>query len=402
MDHSFDGFPIGRRTRFELWVLIIARISTSHQDPRSLDDQIALCEKYVRDRYPGQVRFRVIKGQGSGEYLDRQDLADAEAAVESRQYDLVIVEDLGRICRRHRAFDVCENCEDAGTRLIAINDSINTARDDWRMHALFASFKHESGNKDTSNRITRSLDNRFKQGGVVQTFPFGFIKPAGAKSDADISKDSAAERVIEHIFSMLEAEASYSEVADWLISENVPVGRWCRSPQWTGRMVARLVHNPILKGFRRRKERKSKRVNKTGRRRSVKTEPEERLLRHAPHLQFIDPVRYDRLILKLAARHAGCARGRKAGAADCRAGVPKKHTVWPGQHVVCGLCGSLYVWGGHGQARHLMCAGARAYACWNGATFVGHQAGPRFVAAVLEFAESLPGFDNTFLAKRRQ
>src|SRR5260221_399010 len=84
---------------------------------------------------------------------------------------------IGRICRRNRAVDFCELCEDADTRLVAINDSIDTAADNWRLCAFFASFKHESTNKDTSNRIRRSLRNRFKQGGVVQTFPFGYVKP---------------------------------------------------------------------------------------------------------------------------------------------------------------------------------------------------------------------------------
>src|SRR5204862_8228239 len=115
------------RNGVTLVVLIIARISTIHQDARSLADQIALCEKYVRDRYPGPVRFVPIQGRGSGEYLDRQELADAGAAIETREYDLAMTEDLGRICRRNRAVDFCEMCEDADTRLVAINDGIDTA-----------------------------------------------------------------------------------------------------------------------------------------------------------------------------------------------------------------------------------------------------------------------------------
>src|SRR5690242_12355153 len=193
VSHVFDGFPQRPRNGAELRVLTIARISTVHQDARSLDDQAALCEGHVRSRYTGPARFTTIRGRGSGETLDRQELADAEAAVESGDYDLVVVEDLGRICRRNRAIDFCEACEDAGTRLIAINDSIDTARDDWRLNAFFASFKHESGNKDTSRRIRRSLRHRFEQGGVVQTLPYGYLKPFGTKSDAEITKDPDAE-----------------------------------------------------------------------------------------------------------------------------------------------------------------------------------------------------------------
>ena len=64
-------------------------------------------------------------------------------------------------------------------------------------------------------------------------------------------------------------------------------------------MVARLTRNPILKGFRRRNARMSRRVNKTGRRQSVKAPPEEHLFRVVPHLAFVEPARYDRLMAKL-------------------------------------------------------------------------------------------------------
>jgi hypothetical protein len=167
----FHGFALAPRRGAVLRVLTIARISTVHQDARSLVDQAALCERHVREHYPGPVQFDVIQCRSSGEILDRQDLADAEAAVESRVYDLIVVEDLGRMCRRSRAVVFCESCEDADTRLIAINDSIDTAQGDWRLNAFFASFKHESGNKDTSLRIRRSLRHRFEQGGVLQTLP---------------------------------------------------------------------------------------------------------------------------------------------------------------------------------------------------------------------------------------
>ena len=399
MDQLFDGFPLRPRNGAELHVLIVARISTVHQDARSLDDQVALCEGHVRARYPGPVRYTIIQGRGSGETLDRQELADAEAAVESGAYDLAIVEDLGRICRRHRAFDFCELCEDADTRLIALNDSIDSARDDWRLNATFASFKHESGNKDTSKRIRRSLRHRFMQGGVVQTFQYGYIKPPGATSDDDIVKDPAAEAVYEGWFARLEAGASYSEVADWLTAQEVATGPWARSGRWNGAMVARLTRNPILKGLRRRNARMSRRVNKTGRRQSVKAPPSEHLTRAVPHLAFIEPTRFDLLIAELDARHAACARGRVVGTADTRAGVSKKRTDWPGQHVACGVCGRMFYWGGHGQAGRLMCSGAKDYACWNGATFDGAQGARRMAEAVLALAESLPDFDGDFLCR---
>jgi hypothetical protein len=107
LENKFEGFPIQPRNGRVLLVLIIARIYPVHQDERSLENQIALCEKYVRDRYPGDIEFRHIQGQGSGEFLERKELLQAEEAVASEVYDLIIVEDLARICRRNRALDFC-------------------------------------------------------------------------------------------------------------------------------------------------------------------------------------------------------------------------------------------------------------------------------------------------------
>ncbi len=290
----------------------------------------------------------------------------------------------------------CESCEDSDTRLLAINDSIDTTRDDWRTNAWFATFKHESGNKDTANRIRRTLRNRFSQGGVVQTIQYGYVKKPESSMDADVAKMPEAERVYEHIFTLLENGASYSEVADWLNSEGVPTGKWNRSSKWDCRMVSRLVRNTIVKGERRRNERMSKRVNKTGRRKSIKAPASQRLSRLVPHLAFIEPTRYDRLIAKLDKKNGHFARGRLLNQLDTRAGVPKKRTCWPGQHIACGICGRLFYWGGHGQAAAMMCSGVRDYKCWNVSTFHGPSAASKMAAGLLNVIQDLPDFEVAF------
>jgi DNA invertase Pin-like site-specific DNA recombinase len=393
--------PLAPRRPGPLIVLGIARISTDHQDQLSLADQEALYRRWLDRHAPGGYALTMIAGRGSGELLDRAEVEQAVRSVETGRFDLVLCEDLGRAMRRVHAILFCELCEDTGTRLIAILDQLDTARPDWRILAGFASMRHEMYNRDTAERIRRSLRHRFERGGVVQTLPYGYVKPPDAKSDADVSKDPAAEPVYAEVFRRLEDGATYAEVADWLNGEGVPTGEWARNEGWDGRMVSRVVHNPILKGVRRRNERTSKRVNKTGRRKSVKAPPADRVYRVVPHLAFVDAARYDRLIAKLAERNGACARGRAAGAADGRAGVPKKRTVWPGQHAACGVCGRLMYWGGHGQKGRMMCSGARDYACWNAATCDGSEAGRRLAAAVLAAVENLPGFDADFLARVR-
>ena len=45
--------------------------------------------------------------------------------------------------RRQRACVFCEECEDAGVRLITINEGLDTAKEDWPLNALFSAFKGE-------------------------------------------------------------------------------------------------------------------------------------------------------------------------------------------------------------------------------------------------------------------
>ena len=64
----------------------------------------------------------------------------------------------------------------------------------------------------------------------------------------------------------------------------------------------------------------SRRVNQTGRRRSVKAPASELLERVCPHLAFVAADRYDRLIKLLDARNERFRRGYKSGV-DCRKDV---------------------------------------------------------------------------------
>jgi DNA invertase Pin-like site-specific DNA recombinase len=398
---SYLNPPLRPRNGQTLEVLGIARISTLNQDERSLADQEAMLRRWLLRNYGKSFDLRMITSQGSGERLDRTESVEATRLVESRKFDLVLSEDLARIFRRMHAYLFCETCEDYGTRLIAINDNVDTAKSDWRMAAIFQAFKHEASNKDTSERIKRTLRNRFSQGGVFQVPIYGYIKKEDAKGEEDVEKNPKAEMVYEEWFTRLEGGASYAEVADWLNEAGIPVGPYCRDKEWTGPMVRRVTFNPILKGVRERNRKMTVRNNQTGRHVSVDAAPEELLTRECKHLAFIEPARYDRVIRLLRARNSKYSRGRKMGI-DSRKGVPRKRTVWPGQAVLCGVCGRPYYWGGHGQTQHMMCSGARDWKCWNGVTFDGVQGASLLCKAILDQIEVLPNFDPTFLAMVRQ
>lgn len=383
-----------------LFVLIICRISTERQDPRSLDDQVALCKGFVQRRFKGRVEFVVISGRGSGERLDRHDYLRALDEVGSGRFDLCIAEDLSRVCRRAHAAIFCETCEDAGTRFIGINDPIDTADAGWRLNTAFASIKHEMANRDTSERIRRSLRNRHANGGVVQFVVFGYEKPDGAQSDAEITIPDHAKEVYRRWFQMLRDGATYAEVADFLNDNGVPTGRYCKRKRWDVAMVARVTRNPILKGWRVRNRYVTRRLNKTGERKAVKAPPSELLVRKCPHLAVFSEEYFDETIAMLDARN-GKYKRKLVNGKDLLAGRPRKRTPWPGQHVRCGVCGRAMRYGGNGQLKNLICQGAVEHKCWNGVSVNGPLAAKKVSAAVREAIAALPDFVGTIVEKVR-
>ena len=156
--------PLVAREGRVLKVLAICRISTAHQNEKSLADQEASYRRWLDEHTNLPYEMTVLSGQASGESLDRAQYLRAFELVDSRQFDLILTEDLGRICRRVHAHIFAETCQDADTRLIALNDHVDTSREEWSLHSFFAVMRHEAYNKDTGKRIRRTHRNRFSQG----------------------------------------------------------------------------------------------------------------------------------------------------------------------------------------------------------------------------------------------
>jgi DNA invertase Pin-like site-specific DNA recombinase len=378
--------PNGRTIR----IAPVARISTANQDLASLDAQVRMVEEWARREFGVEVplAFEPIKSQGSGERLDRPELRRLEEMIDERQVDVVIAEDLSRIMRRMDAFGFAERCEDAGVRLVAINDTIDTARDDWRLGATFAGYKHEESNRQTSQRIRRQLDDNFKQGRCLMGLPIGLIRKNGSNRDEDLEWDPKHRRHFRYMFYRAETW-SILRIAAWLNQHGISLNH---------RQVRRLLSNPIFIGERHRGKTVTQRKNKTGRRHKVKAPPDHLKIRRVPHLAIIARARFERVQRHLQSVNQRYAVGLD-GKADARKGRPKKATAFPGQRVFCGVCGQPFYWGGNGVSKNMMCSGARAGAkhpCHVTASFDGHLARQRVIDAIERILHDLPDFDVVF------
>jgi site-specific DNA recombinase len=353
--------PLTAKNGHTLEVILVARVSNpgpGKQSIESLDDQESMHLEWLELNAGMPFKVTVVAGSGSGEILDREEFFRLEDLVATGIYDLVLCEDLGRIVRRLHAHLFAEHCVDYETRLISKNDHVDTLVPGWEDRSIFSSWHHERSNRDTSERIKRAHRGRFSNGGALRRLIPGIVKPPGAKTDADLHKDPYWEKIYDEWFSRLENGQTFSDVTDWLNANEVPTG--CKrgkkraKTKYDCQLVGQRTKNVALKGLRVHNDRMSSRVNKTGRRKTVKAPPELRQERYCPHLAFIEPERYDRVLAIVEKRNAIYARGRN-GDKDCRKGVSRKRTKFPGQCSFCGICGRLYVYGAHGQTTHLEC-----------------------------------------------
>lgn len=375
--------------------IAVCRISKETQDEMSLEDQEALYREQIPNYLGNEYQLEVMATQGGGEILERDEFIELSQKVDSGEYDFVICEDLGRIVRRIHAMILCEAGEDSATRIIAINDRVDTLDEDgWRQNASFATMRHESYNKDTARRIRRTHRNRFSTGDMMRQVIAGYVKPHPGATESECFKDPEAIPVYDEWFTRLEKGQTFAEIALWLNSINFPVGPSVRKKsEWDGTLVGQVTYSPILKGQRQHNNRMSKRVNKTGKRKSVKAPEDMLLIREAPHLAFIDPERYDRVVRMVRKRNEKFRKGRE----HAKNGQPKGTRTdarWPSQHIRCGICGRKYVLGGHGRKDRMMCDGARSYECWNGMTFDRAELAERVSAEIHHQIENLPEFDS--------
>ncbi len=378
---------------------IVARISgCANQKEVSLEDQQDHGKEVVRELYsePKPVEYRIISTKGKGECLDRPELGEIETMLRTRQLDLLILEDIGRLVRGAEAHRLCGVAVDHGVRVISPNDGVDTAEDTWEEDVLDACKEHVGHNAHTSRRLKHKLMNRFKKvGGAPAAETCGYIKLPGAKTYHHWIRDENAMPTIHEGGRLLRETLNCTTVADWFNRKGFAPGRYCRLKKWTGQMVRRFYANPILKGLPRRGFRHTVKHHESGRRISVKN-PKGPCSHPCPHLAHFEPTFFDELNACLTL--ANESRGRKkVDGVDPLLRRPRKRTRFPGQMFYCGVCGHLLVFGGHGQNAHLMCQGARDYSCWNGITAVGPLSARKLAKAVQDEIESLPDYDTAFL-----
>jgi DNA invertase Pin-like site-specific DNA recombinase len=361
--------PLVPKTGGELIVVAIGRISTVHQDVENIEASYRYVQEYLRRIYRGAMKITFLGEQASGMLTDRATIRRAEELVATGTVDLVIAEDLARIYRNPRhQYGFVQNAVDVGTRIICIGDNLDTADENWEITLGAAALRHGLHIPDTRRRVRRTATHSFHQGGMVQKIRYGYRKLSREEAASGdwgskglrIAKCPECTPVIRTMAQRVLSGQSYQRIAEWLNSEGIVPGSYVKNGRWTARLVIELLDDPILSGLRTFRDTICRPVFRTGRHKPEKNDEPE--TEHYPELAHLTAEEHSALREVIASRRID--RTKPHSIRRGRRGMSRRRTLWPGQGMTCGVCGSMMYYAGD----HLRCSrtlarhGAR---CWN-------------------------------------
>lgn len=332
----------GQRLR----VVLYARYSTDEQSPRSIEDQFAKCRQFVGAQGIHDFGEVLLSDAGiSGERRDRPGINEVWRLIESGGCDLVVAEDGARLYRHATlAMGLLESAVDAGVRVIAINDHLDTALDNWRFNAFFSSFKSEISNRDTASRIIRAMDGLWRDGFAVGALRPGYIRipshPATEREPARgpfrDAKDERWTPVISNAFEMAARGDPLWSIAEYLDGQSFPKSSRSTMSKWTDETVRTLLRNTIYSGVETFRTSHNVKKYRTGRSVQIPTSPEKILHREMPHLAHVPKWLQAQAITAMEKR----ARDRNANGPRGKAltGIPRDSRGPLSQHFFCGIC----------------------------------------------------------------
>ena len=107
---------------------VYARRSSENQRPESIDDQVSACRRLAKERGLVIADDHIYADQAqSGARSDRPGLTALLAAAPSKEFDVVLVDDLSRLARdNHLMLSIIAEMSFEGIRVISVADGLDS------------------------------------------------------------------------------------------------------------------------------------------------------------------------------------------------------------------------------------------------------------------------------------
>lgn len=204
------------------------RISVDEEmdrDNTSIENQKAIIEDYVKQKFPGStLTFYEDRDRSGYTFEKREGYQKMRPLLMGHKYDILIVKDFSRFSRRNsRGLVELEDLRDNGVRIISIGDNVDFPTfDDWTV-IQFRFMMNEMPVTDTSKKVKSVIDRRQNDGKWICAVPYGYI--ITNTKNMTIAIDLPAAQVVQTIFTRYNEGWGYKKIANYMTEQKIPTPR---------------------------------------------------------------------------------------------------------------------------------------------------------------------------------
>ena len=316
------------------------RISVDEEldrDNTSIENQKAIIEDFVKEKFPGSsLTFFEDRDRSGYTFEQREGYQKLRKGLLNHTYDILVVKDFSRFSRRNsKGLGELEDLRDAGIRIISIGDGIDFPNDDQWLNIQLRFLMNEMPVTDTSKKVRAVVNRRQKDGKWITAAPYGY--KVNARQEFEVVPTEA--EIVRKIFELYIDGWGYKRIANWLTDEGIPTPRMSERERkeaegkeykrqvkqaWAIVTVQGILDNDFYIGTMRQSKYTRKKING----KDVKKDVDEQIVIENHH-QAIISYRDFRIAQEL----------RKSRSKSDYRGVKKYENTYTG-FLVCGDCGS--------------------------------------------------------------
>ena len=234
---------------------IYARYSSENQSEKSIDDQIRVCKNYMKEHgMTPSNRHIYIDEAISGSLVNRPGLQALEEALENKEFEAVVVDDLSRLSRsNHQMLTLVLKFDYHQVKLISVSDGIVTGDENSKLGIHIRGFINELYLDDLRKKTMRGLEGQKLRGFSTGENVYGYCtQPVGelklnrkgqAKYEGMVHKIEPEEAdVVRRIYREFIGGNSVSKITKRLNQDKIPTKKGFFGG-WNTSTVSRILKN---------------------------------------------------------------------------------------------------------------------------------------------------------------
>ena len=316
------------------------RISVDEEldrDNTSIENQKAIIEDFVKEKFPGSsLTFFEDRDRSGYTFEQREGYQRMRKGLLYHSYDILIVKDFSRFSRRNsKGLGELEDLRDAGVRIISIGDGIDFPNDDQWLNIQLRFLMNEMPVTDTSKKVRAVVKRRQKDGKWICAAPYGYI--INRHHEFEVVPTEAD--VVRKIFRLYTDGWGYRKIANYLTDEGIPTPRMSERERkeaegmdyrrevkttWSTATIQGILEDDFYIGTMRSGKYTRKKINGE----DVKLDESEHIVIENHHQAIIKYQEFATVKALMESRSTNNYRGQK-----------KYDNVYSG-FLVCGDCGS--------------------------------------------------------------